>query len=63
MENMKKNSTEEARHMPVSPAGTKRRSQVTGHRSQVTGHRSQVTDYRLQVTGYRSQVTENATKS
>ena len=25
-------------------AGTKRRSQVTGHRSQVTGHRSQVTE-------------------
>ena len=27
----------------LSSAGTKRRSQVTGHRSQVTGHRSQVT--------------------
>ena len=37
------------------PAGTKRRSQVTGYRSQVTGHRAQVT-------GHRSQVTENSIK-
>ena len=35
------------------PAGTKRRSQVTG---QVTGHRSQVTGHRAQGTGHRAQV-------
>ena len=28
----------------LKTAGTKRRSQVTGHRSQVTGHRLQVTE-------------------
>ena len=41
--------------MLLGAAGTKRRSQVTGHRSQVTGHRSQVTGHRSQVTGHRSQ--------
>ena len=42
------------------PAGTKRRSQVTGqvtgHRSQGTGYRAQVTGHRLQGTGHRAQV-------
>ena len=58
----------------VKPAGTKRRSQVTGqvtghrsqgtgHRSQVTGHRAQVTGHRLQGTGHRAQGTENAVKT
>ena len=37
------------------PAGTKRRSQVTG---QVTGHRAQVTGYRAQGTGHRAQKTQ-----
>ena len=39
------------------PAGTKRRSQVTGHRAQVTGHRSQGTGHRAQGTGHRAQGT------
>ena len=41
----------------VVAAGTKRRSQVTGHRVQGTGHRSQVTGHRAQVTGHRAQGT------
>ena len=48
------------KYQQASPAGTKRRSQVTGqvtgHRSQVTGHRAQGTGHRSQVTGYRAQV-------
>ena len=46
----KDDKLKESRVLYSSPAGTKRRSQVTGHRSQVTGHRSQVTGHRLQVT-------------
>ena len=53
--------------MIVLPAGTKRRSQVTGqgtgHRAQGTGHRAQVTGHRSQGTGHRSQGTENAVKT
>ena len=44
----------------AQPAGTKRRSQVTG---QVTGHRLQGIGHRLQGTGHRAQVTENAVKT
>ena len=44
------------------PAGTKRRSQVTGqgtgHRAQGTGHRAQVTGHRAQGTGHRAQKTQ-----
>ena len=46
---------------PCDPAGTKRRSQVTGqgtgHRAQGTGHRAQVTGHRAQGTGHRAQGT------
>ena len=35
-----KNVTQHTRHVNFITAGTKRRSQVTGHRSQVAGHRS-----------------------
>ena len=44
-------------NVELHPAGTKRRSQVTGHRVQVTGHRSQGTGHRSQGTGYRAQGT------